>query len=63
MIIFLKEHKELSEFFVDNFLEAPNGGLKISEIGKTFIRNIAMVFDAYLNKETDGKKPTFSRTI
>ena len=60
---FSKEHKELSEFFVDNFLDAPSGGLKISEIGKTFIRNIAMVFDAYLNKDSDGKKPTFSRTI
>ncbi len=60
---FHKEHKELSEFFVDNFLDAPNGGLKITEVGRTFIRNIAMVFDAYLNKESDGKKPTFSRTI
>ncbi len=60
---FHKEHKELSEFFVDNFLEAPNGGLKITSVGRTFIRNIAMVFDAYINKDTKGKKPTFSRTI
>ncbi len=60
---FHKEHKELSEFFVDNFLDAPNGGLKITSVGRTFIRNIAMVFDAYLNKNSDGKKPTFSRTI
>lgn len=60
---FHKEHKELSEFFVDNFLETPNGGLRISPIGRTFIRNIAMVFDVYLNKETGRDKPTFSRTI
>ena len=60
---FHKEHKELSEFFVDNFLETPNGSLRITSVGRTFIRNIAMVFDAYLNKDSGGKKPTFSRTI
>ena len=60
---FHKEHKELSEFFIDNFLETPNAGLRITPIGRTFIRNIAMVFDAYLNKDSGGKKPTFSRTI
>ncbi len=60
---FMKEHKELSEVFVDNCLDAPSGGLRMSSVGRTCIRNIAMVFDAYLNKDSGSKKPTFSRTI
>ena len=60
---FKDDHKTLSEFFVDNFLEAPNGGLRITPIGRTFIRNIAMTFDAYLDQKGPGKKPTFSQTI
>jgi oxygen-independent coproporphyrinogen-3 oxidase len=60
---FKNEHDKLAEFFEDNFLEPPNGGLFITPLGRTFIRNIAMVFDAYLEKDGPGKKPTFSRTI
>lgn len=60
---FKTEHDRLAEFFEDSFLETPNGGLFITPLGRTFIRNIAMVFDAYLEKEGPGKKPTFSRTI
>ena len=60
---FQTEHKQLAEFFEDSFLEAPNGGLMITPLGRTFIRNIAMTFDAYLGSEGPGKKPTFSRTI
>ena len=63
MDYFKSEHDNLSEFFVDNFLEAPNGNIRITDLGRTFIRNIAMTFDAYLGKNRDGKKPTFSRTI
>ena len=57
------EHKHLVEFFEDDLLEEPNGGLKITQVGRTFIRNIAMTFDAYLDGSGGGKKPTFSRTI
>lgn len=60
---FQLEHKQLADFFEDNFLEAPNSGLTITPLGRTFIRNIAMTFDAYLGSEGPGKKPTFSRTI
>ncbi len=33
-----------------------------SELGRVFIRNIAMVFDVYLGRTT-GDRPTFSRTV
>ncbi len=60
---FTNEHKKLVEFFQDDLLAEPNGGLTITPIGRTFIRNIAMTFDAYLEGNGGGKKPTFSRTI
>ena len=44
-------------------MEPPDSTLRITPIGRTFIRNIAMTYDAYLNRELPGKKPTFSRTI
>ncbi len=60
---FRDEHARLTEFFDDGLLDESDTGLKITPIGRTFVRNIAMVFDIYLGKESAGEKPTFSRTI
>jgi oxygen-independent coproporphyrinogen-3 oxidase len=60
---FKNEHNALDEFSVDNFINTLDNKLEITPVGRTFIRNIAMTYDAYLNKEIEGKKPTFSRTI
>lgn len=60
---FKTEHDNLSEFSEDKFLELTDQYLAISKIGRTFIRNIAMTYDAYLHKEKNGKKATFSKTI
>ena len=60
---FKNEHQRLTEFFEDNLMEPSDGGLYITPLGRTFIRNIAMTFDAYLEKEGPGEKTTFSRTI
>jgi len=60
---FKKEHQKLSEFFADDLLEMVNEGIRVTPVGQTFIRNIAMSFDKYLDRDLPGKKPTFSRTI
>ncbi|PKK85074.1 MAG: oxygen-independent coproporphyrinogen III oxidase [candidate division Zixibacteria bacterium HGW-Zixibacteria-1] len=60
---FTDEHQKLAEFFTDDFLEMHNGGIKVTPVGRTFIRNIAMTYDNYLGGRLPGKKPTFSRTI
>lgn len=60
---FKDEHNQLGEFFTDDLLVLFNGHLEITHLGRTFIRNIAMTFDAYLNRKTSDNKPTFSRTI
>lgn len=60
---FRDEHKNLDGFIEDGLLRSTSTGLEISELGRTFVRNIAMTFDAYLGKSETGTKPTFSRTI
>ena len=49
-----------SEFSDDGFLIENDSSLLITELGRTFVRNIAMKFDAYLDEKS---KNSFSRTI
>ncbi|MCK4573914.1 MAG: oxygen-independent coproporphyrinogen III oxidase [candidate division Zixibacteria bacterium] len=51
----------LAGFVDDGFLVESETGLTITPLGRTFVRNIAMTYDAYL--KSDSKKATFSRTI
>ncbi|WP_345975007.1 oxygen-independent coproporphyrinogen III oxidase [Sulfurimonas sp. HSL3-7] len=49
--------------FIDEELVRVNGDhIECSETGTLLIRNIAMVFDAYMNKHA-GSKKTFSKTV
>ena len=59
---FSNEHGRLAEFFSDSFMEESDEGLQVTPLGRTFVRNIAMTYDAYL-KKNDGQGPKFSRTI
>lgn len=60
-VYFKEEDSELDPLINDGFLIRDNDGLKVTLLGRTFVRNIAMVFDAYL-RDPD-RKATFSRTI
>jgi oxygen-independent coproporphyrinogen-3 oxidase len=60
---FADETTKLDGFVADGLLKVSEGGLEITETGRTFVRNIAMTFDAYLGKPTGGTRPTFSKTI
>ncbi len=55
-------HRQLDGFVADGLLAIHDSHLEITPRGRTFVRNIAMVFDAYLEAEP-GKGQTFSRTI
>lgn len=57
------EHKNLGIFFDDDLIRESAEGLSITPVGRTFVRNIAMTYDAYLNGSQADKAPTFSRTI
>jgi oxygen-independent coproporphyrinogen-3 oxidase len=37
--------------------------IEVTAIGRIFIRNIAMVFDAYLKQSAAAATPLFSRTV
>jgi len=52
----------LPEFEQDGLLKLNNSQITINTHGRLIIRNIAMVFDAYLLKK-EGQKPVFSRTV
>lgn len=60
---FADEHSRLDDLVEDGLLEITDTGLHVTPIGRTFVRNIAMVFDAYLNEKGQSNKATFSRTI
>lgn len=58
---FPDELKELEAFVEEDFLTIEDKGIFVSELGQVFIRNIAMVFDAYLAPRQ--RLAQFSRTI
>lgn len=54
--------QKLIPFQDDGLIELHPDMLKVTTAGRLLIRNIAMQFDAYLERKTD-KKPQFSRTV
>ncbi len=60
---FKEEHSKLQDFVDDKFLVIEDDAIRVTEIGRTFVRNIAMTFDIYFQRQQEEKKATFSRTI
>ena len=58
---FCDELNRLEAFQDDGLLKLNPDRIEISDSGRILIRNIAMIFDAYLN--APGKEMKFSRTI
>ena len=59
---FAKELKELQVFVDDGILEIKDSGIYANATGGMLIRNIAMVFDAYLDKIPEDQR-RFSKTV
>jgi len=59
--VFTEEKPHISDCLEDGLLEEEGDLLKVTELGKLFVRNIAMGFDAHLRKE--GAHRRFSRVI
>ena len=38
-------------------------GITVTEVGRLFVRNLAMPFDAWLAKQRQAGPPMFSRTV
>jgi oxygen-independent coproporphyrinogen-3 oxidase len=53
----------LPELVADGLVTFDGNVLRVTSVGQLLVRNVAMMFDAYLPRRAQDKKPTFSRTI
>jgi oxygen-independent coproporphyrinogen III oxidase len=60
---FAPEIARLSPFVSDGLVEIESGVIRTSLLGRIFIRNIAMVFDPYLEKQKLESRQLFSKTL
>ena len=60
---FAPEIARLAPFISDGLVDLEGGVLRTSLLGRIFIRNIAMVFDPYLEKQKLESRPLFSKTL
>jgi oxygen-independent coproporphyrinogen-3 oxidase len=42
---------------------SPSGDVHVTPMGRIFLRNVAMAFDAYLDEDQEGKARVFSQTV
>jgi oxygen-independent coproporphyrinogen-3 oxidase len=52
-----------AELEADGLVTFDGDVLRVTPVGQLLVRNVAMLFDAYLGKHAGDKKPTFSRTV
>jgi oxygen-independent coproporphyrinogen-3 oxidase len=52
----------LQPLITDGFIVATDGCLSVTPLGRRFLRNIAMCFDAHL-PQAAGKTPLYSKTV
>ncbi len=60
-MLFAENLKALPPLVEDGLVEMDDTGLRITEKGRYFVRNVAMTLDTYLGG--DGDKPIFSKTV
>ena len=47
----------------DGLISFDDRGITVTSTGRLFVRNVAMPFDAYLERQRQQKAPMFSRTV
>jgi oxygen-independent coproporphyrinogen-3 oxidase len=60
---FAPELERLEEFCSDGLVRLTPGEIRVTGLGRVFIRNVAMVFDAYLKQQAADTRPLFSKTL
>jgi oxygen-independent coproporphyrinogen III oxidase len=60
---FAPEVLRLAPFVEDGLLDPLSREIRVTPLGRIFIRNVAMIFDPYLEKQRMAEKPLFSKTL
>jgi oxygen-independent coproporphyrinogen-3 oxidase len=60
---FADELARLEPFREDGLVVRNPGEIRTTWLGRIFIRNLAMIFDPYLEKQRLNAKPLFSKTL
>jgi oxygen-independent coproporphyrinogen-3 oxidase len=60
---FAAELDRLEEPRAEGLVELAHGEIRVTPLGRIFIRNVAMVFDRYLHEQQMDKRPLFSKTL
>jgi len=60
---FAPELARLAPFAADGLVLLTPGELRVTGLGRVFIRNVAMIFDPYLEQQHLSAKPLFSKTL
>jgi len=60
---FAEELKRLEEYVADGLVNVTRDEIRVTMLGRIFIRNVAMIFDAYLKQQELSSRPLFSKTL
>jgi oxygen-independent coproporphyrinogen III oxidase len=60
---FAPEIASLEEPAADGLVTLDSAEIRVTPLGRIFIRNVAMVFDHYLHEQQMDQKPLFSKTL
>jgi oxygen-independent coproporphyrinogen III oxidase len=60
---FAPELARLHPFLEDGLIELGEDEIRVTFLGRIFIRNLAMIFDPYLEKQRLAEQPLFSKTL
>jgi oxygen-independent coproporphyrinogen-3 oxidase len=60
---FAEELASLEEFRADGLVTLAPEEIRVTPLGRIFIRNVAMVFDRYLKEQKLDSRPLFSKTL
>ena len=60
---FASELARLVEMEKDGLVSLEDARIKVTQLGRIFVRNVAMVFDEYLNRSEITSKQMYSRTL
>jgi oxygen-independent coproporphyrinogen III oxidase len=60
---FSSEIARLAEPSADGLVTLDRNEIRVTPLGRIFIRNVAMVFDRYLEEQKMDQKPLFSKTL